>query len=131
MENVNPYDPPQGPPSASSQPASPKWFTFGAPACAIGLLAIACPIPSLIELASYPLGSSLRPMGAAAAVMLGAAAGCFIVLPLSVACVVHGRRSRVGIAMGCVSIMVAVVAIVLGFYLFNYIVTSRGYELLP
>lgn len=117
--------------ATGSQRPSQAWLICGITACCVAVAAIIAPIPSIAEVASYPPGTSMRPMGAAAMLLLGGAAGMLAVLPLALYCLVRGRHTPAGLILGAVGLLLGVIAVFGDTCVFNYIVTSRGYLMEP
>jgi hypothetical protein len=87
-------------------------------------MAIVAPIPSIIDVASYPPGTSMRPMGAVGMITLGGAAGLLIALPLALVGLILGRRRRAGVVLG-------LYAAFGDSFVFHSVVESRGYVMEP
>lgn len=114
-----------------SRRPSRAWLLFGMAACLVAVLAILAPIPSIVEVASCPRGTSMRPMGAVAMQFLGAAMGLFVAVPLALFCLIKGRHRRAGVVLGVIALVLGLIAVVGDIYVFRYIVSSRGYVLAP
>ncbi len=110
---------------------SQAWLICGITACCIAAAAIIAPIPAMAEVASYPPGTTMRPMRAAGMLFLGGAAGLLVVLPLALFCLVKGRHRRAGIALGLIGVVLGVVATVGDSYVFKSIVSNRGCVMEP
>jgi len=117
--------------TAESRRPSQAWLACGIIACCVAVVAIAAPLRSIAEVASFPPGTSMRPMSAVGMLFLAGAAGLFIALPLSLCCLIGGRRRRAGLVLGLVSFLLGIVAVFGDGYLFNCIVASRGYVMEP
>ena len=107
------------------------WMVSGLIACVLGIAAILLPIPSLLEVANNPPGTSMRPMGAAMMLGLSTMAGLFVVLPLSVISLVMGWRKRGGRLLGATAMLLGLCALFLVPAIFKYLITSRGYIMEP
>lgn len=117
--------------AATSQRSSQAWLVCGIAACCIAVVAIIAPIPSIAKVASYPPGTTMRPMSEAGIVFLGGAAGLLAVLPLALFCLIKGWHKRAGRILGLIGLLLSVIAIFGDSYVFNYIVASRGYIMAP
>jgi hypothetical protein len=95
------------------------------------MVAIVAPIPSIIEVASFPPGTSMRPMGAVGMITLGGAAGLLIALPLALVGLILGRRRRAGVVLGVVAVVLGLCAVFGDSFVFHYVVESRGYVMEP
>ncbi len=107
------------------------WLVCGITACAIAVFAIVAPIPSMLDVASYPPGTVIRPMLASAVLFMCAATGLFVAMPLALYCLVAGWRRRGGRALGIVGILLGLIATIGDVWVFNYIVTTNGYIMAP
>lgn len=110
---------------------SQAWLVCGITASCIAVVATIAPIPSIVEVASYPPGTSMRPMLAVGMRFLGAAAGLIAALPLALVCLIKGRRKRAGVILGVIALVLGLIAVFGDTSLFNYIVASRGYIMEP
>ena len=106
-------------------------LAIGLTACAIAAFAIVFPLPSILELLNYPPGTSMRPMGATAMIVLGAMAGLFVAFPLAVIALVFGRRRRAAVVIGLLALVLVCGAVFGDYWLFNHIVSTRGYVMEP
>ena len=73
----------------------------------------------------------MRPMGAAAAIFVGAAIGRFLALPTAIIGLILGRRQRSTVLLGLAGCVLACASVVADHSLFNFIVSSRGYVMEP
>ena len=117
--------------ATNSQRPSKAWLVFGITSCCTAIAAIIVPFPSILEVASYPPGTSMRPMGATAMLFLGAAAGLVIAMPLALLCLISGWRRRGGMTLGAIALLLGLVAIFGDGVVFKYIIASRGYVMEP
>jgi hypothetical protein len=97
----------------------------------VGLIATLIPLWYLIDFNEIAPGTSMRPMAMTAVVGLGAAAGLLVALPLSLACLLFGWRTRRMRWLSFFSVLMSIAAIFLGILLFNHIVAARGFILEP
>ena len=104
---------------------------MGLTACGVAALAIVFPLPSILELLNYPPGTPMRPMGATMMIVLGGMAGLFVAFPLAVVALVGGRRRRAAVVIGLLAIVLACGAVFGDSWLFNHIVSTRGYVMEP
>jgi hypothetical protein len=123
-------------PIAEYAPQPPKHTrrpqnVLGLVACAIATGAILLPLPMIFEMLGSPPGSSMRPMGAVAAIFLGAAMGLFLALPTAIVALILGRRQRRTVLLAIIACLLACTSVVADYSLFNFIVSSRGYVMEP
>jgi hypothetical protein len=96
-------------------------------ACIAATFASATPIPSLLEMASYPPGTAMRPMGATAAVVLAVLGSLVVATPLALLGLFASRRSNRLNWFGYLALIIAILTVVGPPALMELIIQSRGY----
>jgi hypothetical protein len=114
-----------------SQRPSQAWLICGITACCIAVVAIIAPIPSIVEVASWPPGTPMRPMGALMMMFFGRATGLLAVSPLALLCLIKGWHRRAGRILGLIGFLLGAVAIFGDSCVFDYIFATRGYIMAP
>lgn len=102
---------------------------LGVAGCATGALATLLPLWPLWGFYKVPIGTSMRPMGLTFILGIFAAAGLFIALPLSIACLAFGWRESRLRWVTLVGVLLSLSAVLIGFGLFNWIVAVRHFVL--
>jgi hypothetical protein len=109
---------------------SPKLgVALGIAGCVVGALATLIPLWPLAKFYQIPAGTVMRPMGMTGILGLSAAAGLLVALPLTLACLGFGWRTRSTRRLALLGLLLSASAICLGFALFNCIVAARGFVL--
>lgn len=96
-------------------------------ACVVAAIALAFPIPSLLEMASYPPGTAMRPMGAVGAVVLSSLGGLFLAVPLAILGLLASRRLGRQIWFGYAALLIASLAVVGPPTILELIINIQGY----
>jgi hypothetical protein len=79
-------------------------------ACIVSGIALAAPIPSLLEMSSHPPGTAMRPMVATAMAVLGSLGGLVFAVPLALVGLFAARRSAGRNWLGYVALLIAILA---------------------
>jgi hypothetical protein len=102
---------------------------FGIAGCVSGAIAIVLPLWPLWSFYNIPVGTSMRPMWLTAILVIFAALGLFVALPLSVTCLALGWRERRARWISLLGVLLSLSATFIGFGLFNWIVAVRHFVL--
>lgn len=97
--------------------------------CAVGTMATIQPLRPLWVLYHVPVGTSMRPMALTFVLGVCAASGLLLAMPLSLACLALGWRSRRARWVGSLGILLSISAMTIGSMLFNWIVALRRFVL--
>jgi hypothetical protein len=129
--NENPYESPVVQSSESVSKADP-FATSDSRICSVlasvvAAIAIATPIPPLLEMASYPPGTAMRPMSAVAAVVFSSLGGLSLAVPLAAWGLIASRRLARQNWFGYFAMLLALSAVVAMPVVLNVIISSRGY----
>ena len=104
-------------------------MAFGVAGCAVGALAMVLPLWPLWGFYHVPVGTSMRPMGLTYLLGIFAAAGLFIAIPLSVACLAFGWRERKLRWLTLAGLLFGTAAVFGGFGIYSWIVAARKFVL--
>lgn len=114
------YEPPRS-------PAGAEWL--GPFACVIGAAATVLPVMSLYPTLTVANGTSIRPMEQAVWIVIGAAAGVAMVLPMAAVSIGVSIRKRRSVRWGVWALVAAILSIVAPFGVFILILKIRGLTL--
>jgi hypothetical protein len=110
---------------AEREPRLPK--VLAAAGCLSGTATALVPLWVLWGFNKVPVGTVMRPMALVALLVMCAAGGLVIVLPLSLAALVVGWRRRVARPLAVVGVLLGFASIFGGFQTFNWIVATRHF----